>query len=151
MKIIEERARQACKDLQTKGVYRQFRDLGPNLRLNLASNDYLGVVKNGLLRSSLARHASLCGTGGAASRLVFGTTKHHRLLEEKLADHFGYESALVFTSGFMANYGLCSALRELADTVVIDKRIHASMVDGLMQSMGGKTDIRSFKHNDVGH
>lgn len=151
MKTIECRARQVCSDLQAKGNYRQIRYPGANARLNLASNDYLGVVKNGRLKASLAKHAALCGTGGASSRLVFGSTKHHRLLEEKLAECYGYEAALVFSSGFMANYGLCSALKELADVVLIDKRVHASVVDGLMQSMGGKPEIRSFSHNDPGH
>ncbi len=151
MKSIEERAQKLCRDFQTKGVFRRLPPDDAHLRLNLASNDYLGIVRRGLLRPSLTKHASRCGTGGGSSRLVFGNTRAHRILEEKLADHFEYEAALVFTSGFMANYGLCSALRELADVVLIDKRVHASVVDGLMQSMGGKCEIKSFKHNDAEH
>lgn len=151
MKIVEERAQRVCRGLQASGVYRRIGHIGPAMRVNLTSNDYLGVVQRGLLRSSLARHAGRMATGGASSRLIFGTTNAHRALEEKLAAHFGYEAALVFTSGFMANYGLCSALKELADTVLIDKRVHASVVDGLMQGMGGKAEIRSFKHNDPSH
>lgn len=151
MKIVEERAQKVCRGLEASGVYRKIEHTGQAMRVNLASNDYLGVVRRGLLRPSFARHAGRMATGGASSRLIFGTTNAHRALEEKLAAQFGYEAALVFTSGFMANYGLCSALKELADTVLIDKRVHASVVDGLMQGMGGKADVRSFKHNDPSH
>lgn len=151
MKIIEERARKVCGELEAAGIFRRISDSETRWKVNLASNDYLGVVHKGLLKPSLARSARLCATGGSSSRLVFGTSMYHRLLEEKLASHFGYEAALVFTSGFMANYGLCSVLKELADVVLIDKRVHASVVDGLMQTMGGKAEVRSYKHNDVRH
>lgn len=151
MKAIERRARQLCLDLEEMGNLRRIRYRDEGVRVDFTSNDYLGVVKNGLLRASLAKHASLCGTGGASSRLMSGSTGHHRALEEKLADRFGYEAALVFSSGFMANYGLCSALKEVAEVVFVDKRVHASVVDGLMQSMGGSPEIRSFRHNSAEH
>ncbi len=151
-KPMEMRAQKVCDDLRIQGIQRKFPAINRNYKVNLASNDYLGVVRRGLLNRSLASHSRSLGTGGGSARLVFGTTSAHGKLEEELAAHFGYEEALVFTSGFMANYGLCAAIKELADMVFIDKRVHASVVDGLMQSMGGGNPrISSYKHNDPDH
>ncbi len=69
-KTMELRARKVCDDLRIKGIHRNFPAVGATHKVNLASNDYLGVVRRGLLNSSLAGHAGSLGTGGGSARLV---------------------------------------------------------------------------------
>lgn len=70
------------------------------------------------------------GTGSTGSRLVRGSTTLHEELEEGLAGYLGTESALVFSSGFLANMGVIRALVGSRTTLVVDAHVHASLVDG---------------------
>src|SRR5215471_17446108 len=78
--------------------------------LDLASNDYLGLAGDPRLAEAAAAAARAWGTGATGSRLVTGSTALHEELEADLADFTGAASALVFSSGYLANLAAVTAL-----------------------------------------
>ncbi len=113
-------------------------------RIMLGSNNYLGLT--GDERVQQAAHAALAkyGTGLTGSRFLNGTIDLHVELERELADWFGTESALVFTTGHQANLGSLGTILGRGDTVIVDSGDHASILDGCILS-GAK--MRAFRHN----
>jgi 8-amino-7-oxononanoate synthase len=77
--------------------------------LDLASNDYLGLARHPEITEAAAEAARRWGGGATGSRLVTGTTELHGELERELADFCGFESALVFSSGYAANLAAVTA------------------------------------------
>lgn len=98
--------------------------------LNLASNDYLGLSSDPRVVAGAVEATTRWGAGATASRLVVGTTGAHTALEADLADFLGTESALVFSSGYLANVGVISSLMGRGDLIVSDGGAHASLIDG---------------------
>jgi len=115
--------------------------------INFSSNDYLGLADSPLLRQAMQEGVELYGAGSGASRLVCGTMKPHRELEEVLAAFKGTEAALAFSSGYATAMGTIPALVSTGDTIILDKLCHASLVDAARLS--GAT-IRVFPHNHLG-
>lgn len=141
------------------GVYPFFRPLdfnnGPEAQLEgrtvtmLGSNNYLGLTTHPKVREAAKAAIDKYGTSMTGSRLVNGTMKLHKELEEKLAAYHGKEAGLVFTSGYQVNIATISALLANKRSVaVIDKDDHASIYDGvrLAQAQGAK--MVRYKHND---
>lgn len=114
--------------------------------IDLASNDYLGLASDPRLAEAAADAASLWGTGATSSRLVAGTTQLHLNLEQELARLAGMEAALVFSSGYLANMGVITALGGPGTLIVADEHCHASMIDGFRLS---RSRTESFTHNDL--
>ena len=115
-------------------------------RIMLGSNNYLGLtgderVAQGAL-DALARY----GTGLTGSRFLNGTTDLHLELERELAEWFGTEAALVFTTGHQANLGALGTILAPGDTVVVDSGDHASILDGCILS---RAKLRAFRHNRI--
>jgi 8-amino-7-oxononanoate synthase len=104
--------------------------LGSRVWLDLASNDYLGLSRDGRVISAAASAAEQWGTGSTGSRLVTGTTELHLRLEAALAEFVGAPAALVFSSGYLSNLGVITALAGPDCLVVSDRGNHASLVDG---------------------
>lgn len=98
-------------------------------RLDLAGNDYLGLSRHRQVVEAAATAARRFGAGATGSRLVSGTTVLHEQLEHTLAAHVGAPSALVFSSGYLANLGAVTALARPGGLVVSDARNHASLID----------------------
>ena len=142
---------------RSRGLWRELRELesaqGPVVRLagrdlvNFSSNDYLGLAGSDFLRQAMHEGVDLHGAGAGASRLVCGTQGPHVKLEQALAAFKGAEAALAFTSGYAAAVGILPALLGSGDTVILDKLVHASLVDAARLS--GAT-IRVFPHNHLG-
>ena len=84
------------------------------------------------------------GSGTTGSRVLNGTYAGHRALEQTLAEFYGTEHAMVFSTGYQANLGMCSTLVGKGDYIVIDADSHASIYDGCML---GNADVVRFKHN----
>ncbi len=120
---------------------------GGDQLLSFASNDYLGLATSAELKAAAAAATEAYGTGAAASRLLYGATPPHRLLEQRAAEFFGKGAALTFASGYAAAVGTMSSLLRKGDTAIIDKRCHASIIDGARLS--GAT-LRVFPHNHTG-
>ena len=104
------------------------RELGEGL-VDLAGNDYLGLSTHPEVRAAAAEAVWAWGSGSTGSRLVTGTTTEHTELERELADFVGAEAALVFSSGYLANLGVVTALAGPEDLLVSDAQNHASVID----------------------
>jgi 8-amino-7-oxononanoate synthase len=98
--------------------------------LDLAGNDYLGLARDPRVTRAAADAALRWGAGSTGSRLVTGTTSLHTSLESSLARFCGAEAALVFSSGYLANVGVLTALGGPSVTIVSDAANHASIIDG---------------------
>ena len=98
--------------------------------VDLAGNDYLGLARDRRVTGAAAAAAERWGAGSTSSRLVAGTTEAHSGLEADLAGFLGAEAALVFSSGYLANTGVLTALARAGDLIVSDALNHASLIDG---------------------
>jgi len=114
--------------------------------LNFCSNDYLGLANHPLVKAAAKNAIDLAGFGGGASHLVCGHHDYHHQVESYFAKITGRESALLFSTGFMANLGVIAALCDKQDAVFEDKWNHASLIDGGLLS-GAK--FQRFLHNDM--
>lgn len=125
--------------LQSDNLYRQRRvtqgPQGPKqvidgkTCLTFCSNDYLGLANHPDVVDAFKKAADEYGIGSGASHLVNGHSKAHHQLEEELAEFTGRERALLFSTGYMANLGVVSALTGRGDVVYEDKLNHASLID----------------------
>lgn len=120
--------------------------IGGRTFLNFSSNDYLGLANDPLLKEAAIKAVENFGVGSGASRLICGSLAPHHELEESLAEFKKTQAALVFSTGYAAAIGTICALAGKDDILVLDKLIHASMIDGARLS-GAK--IRVFAHNDL--
>ncbi|WP_442880161.1 8-amino-7-oxononanoate synthase [Arthrobacter sp. S2(2024)] len=120
--------------------------LGPDAAVDLASNDYLGLATDPRLAEAAREAIGRWGTGATSSRLVAGTTALHIELESELASLTGMESALVFSSGYLANLGVTTALGGPGTLIVADEHCHASLIDGFRLS---RSRVEAVPHNDL--
>jgi 8-amino-7-oxononanoate synthase len=97
--------------------------------LDLAGNDYLGLSTDPRIVEGAVAATRAWGAGSTGSRLVTGTTALHGELEAELAAFVGAQAALVFSSGYLANLGVVTALSGPGTLVVSDAANHASLVD----------------------
>jgi 8-amino-7-oxononanoate synthase len=86
------------------------------------------------------------GVGSGSAHLVNGHSNAHHQLEEELAEFTGYPRALLFSTGYMANIGICQALLDKGDQVFEDRLNHASLIDGGLLSAAR---MQRYLHNDV--
>ncbi|MBF6226939.1 8-amino-7-oxononanoate synthase [Nocardia abscessus] len=114
--------------------------------IDLASNDYLGLVRHPEVIEGAIEAVRRWGAGSTGSRLVTGTTAEHELLEAELAEFVGAEAGLVFASGYAANLGAVTALAGRGSLVVSDAGSHASLVDACRLS---RARVEIAPHRDV--
>jgi len=115
--------------------------------IDFTSNDYLGFARNEKLKKLIKEEnrRNCFSTGSTGSRLLSGNSEYAEQLENKIAIFHAAESALLFNSGFDANFGLLSTLPYKGSTVFYDELVHASIHDGIRAS---KANTIIFKHND---
>lgn len=141
------------------GVYPFFRPLdfnnGPEAQLEgrkvimLGSNNYLGLTTHPKVREAARAAIEKYGTSMTGSRLVNGTMRMHKELEEKLAAYHGKEAGLVFTTGYQVNLATISSLLSNKKSIaVIDKDDHASIYDGVRLAKDAGARMVRYKHND---
>ncbi len=114
--------------------------------LNFCSNDYLGLASHPRVIKALQEGAKQYGAGSGASHLINGHSRAHHQLEEELASFVGRPRALLFSTGYMANLGVISALLGRGDAVFEDRLNHASLLDGGLLS---QARLQRFQHNDI--
>jgi 8-amino-7-oxononanoate synthase len=117
--------------------------------IDLAGNDYLGLAQHPAVIAAAARALAEFGLGATGSRLVRGSTDPHRVLEEALASHLQCSSALVYSSGYLANVGALGALVRPDTLVVSDAYNHASLVDGCRLARRSGATITVVPHASV--
>ena len=114
--------------------------------LDLAGNDYLGLINHPDVISVAATAARTYGGGAGASRLVTGTLPIHDQLESALAGLLETDSALAFSTGYQANLGAVTALSDADTLIVSDAHIHASLIDAARLS---RAQVAVARHNDT--
>jgi len=114
--------------------------------INFCSNDYLGLANHPQLKQATITAIKKFGVGSGSAHLVSGHSSAHHQLEEELAAFTGYPRAILFSTGYMANIGLCQALLDKNDAVFEDRLNHASLIDAGLIS--GAQFFR-YLHNDV--
>ncbi len=121
-------------------------EIGGRTLLNFSSNDYLGLANDPALKEAAIRAVERYGAGSGASRLICGSLAPHQELDETLAAFKGTEAALSFSTGYAAAIGTICALLGKADIIILDKLVHACIVDAAR--LCGAT-LRVFAHNDL--
>lgn len=116
--------------------------------LSFSSNDYLGLSKHPALIAAAQQYSAQYGTSATASRLVAGTYDIHQQLEQRLALACGREAALLFSSGFQANFSILMALLDPQALVLCDRLIHSSLLQGILAS---RARFIRYAHNDLNH
>src|SRR6266699_757818 len=148
-------------DLQAAGLYMYFEVFGEHegcgpgeIRMGnrkvlmFGSNDYLDLITHPKVLEAATRALYKYGSGCSGSRLLNGTLDLHIKLEAELAALVRKESAIIFGTGFQANYAALSALAEKGDVLICDHTLHASLLEGAMRATA--RTVR-FRHNDLGH
>lgn len=131
-------------EMNPQGLY-LMRDDRP--MLNLSSNDYLGLADNEALKQEFLQTLDPrdCRFSSTSSRLLTGNYPIYTRLENRLAQLYGAESALVFNSGYHANSGILPAVTDSRSLILADKLVHASIVDGIGLS---KARCIRYRHNN---
>ncbi|MCG6941095.1 MAG: 8-amino-7-oxononanoate synthase [Thiohalocapsa sp.] len=114
--------------------------------LSFCSNDYLGLAAHPVLADALREGVARYGVGSGAAHLISGHSEAHRQLELDLADFTGRPRALLFSTGYMANLGVISALCARGEHVYADRLNHASLNDGARLA-GAR--LKRYPHRDV--
>jgi 8-amino-7-oxononanoate synthase len=121
-------------------------EIGGKTFLNFSSNDYLGLANDPVLKAAAIKAVEKFGAGAGASRLICGSLAPFHELEETLADFKRTEAGLTFSTGYATAIGTICAMLGKNDVILLDKLVHASIVDAARLS-GAK--LRIFAHNDL--
>ena len=145
---------EAAQLRRTRVTVRQRADAARTLTLadgrelvDFSSNDYLGLARHPALAHAMSACAAGAGAGSGASHLITGHGAEHDRLEEELAEFTHRERALLFSTGYMANLAVMTALAGRGERALLDRLCHASLIDGARLS--GATLAR-YRHADAG-
>ncbi len=165
MKYIDK-FRKILDLLKTEGKYRVFNTIlrkrgdfpnaiwyskyGVKKIVNWCSNDYLGMGQNKIVIDGMKTALDNVGTGSGGTRNISGTTKYHEALENELSNLHKKESALIFTSAYVANLTTLETISKvLSDiTFISDSDNHSSIIQGIKNSRAKKV---IWKHNNLKH
>ncbi len=148
------------RDAQEKQIYPYFRafesgglhtTINGKPIVNFSSNDYLGLTNHPKVKEAAKAAVDQFSCGLSSSRVQATATKHVEL-EERLANWYGFESCLVFTTGYQAMVGTIMALADKDTTIVLDNLSHACILDGTFLAAGTPMrapEVRFFNHNSA--
>jgi 8-amino-7-oxononanoate synthase len=114
--------------------------------INFSSNDYLGLASNLSTIESVHLQLDCLGVGSGASHLVSGHHQIHQTLEIEVAKFLNRDSAVTFSTGYMANLGILQSLAKKGDLIIADKLNHASLIDGA--KLSNANSVR-YQHCDM--
>jgi 8-amino-7-oxononanoate synthase len=148
------------RDAQAKQIYPYFRafesgglhtTIGGKPIVNFSSNDYLGLTNHPKVKEAAKAAVDQFACGLSSSR-VQATATLHVELEERLANWFGYEKSLIFTTGYQTMVGTIQSLADKDTTIVLDNLSHACILDGTFLAAGTPMrapEVRFFNHNSA--
>jgi 8-amino-7-oxononanoate synthase len=113
------------------------------------SNNYLGLTAHPKVKEAAKEAINRYGTGCSGSRYLTGTLDLHIQLEERLAKFLGFESVLLFSTGYQTALGTISTLVTKGEYVISDKENHACIINGAITAKGGFAEFVRYKHNDM--
>ncbi len=113
---------------------------------NFSSNDYLGLANHTETLNIIKQQLDESGFGSGASHLITGHHKIHQQLENELADFLVRDSAITFSTGYMANLAILQTLAKKGDLIIADKLNHASLIDGVKLS---SADSVRYQHCNI--
>lgn len=147
------------EEVKAAGLYPYFHPIeeneGPVVRVEgkdmvmAGSNNYLGLTAHPEVKNAAIHAIEKYGTGCSGSRYLTGTLDLHIELEERLAKFLGFESVLLFSTGYQTALGVISSLVLKGDYIISDKENHACIVNGCMLAKGGFAEFKRYKHNDM--
>jgi 8-amino-7-oxononanoate synthase len=146
-------------EVKQLGMYPYFRAVeeseGPVVQMEgrkvimAGSNNYLGLTGDPRVREAAKAAVDKYGTSCSGSRYLTGTIDLHIELEERLAAFLGYESCLLYSTGYQTALGVVSGLVSKGDYVISDKENHACIVNGALLAKGAMAEFVRYKHNDM--
>lgn len=146
-------------EVKAAGLYPYFHAIeeneGPVVKVEgksmvmAGSNNYLGLTAHPEVKEAAIKAIEKYGTGCSGSRYLTGTLDLHIELEERLAKFLGFESVLLFSTGYQTALGVISSLAMKGDYVISDKENHACIINGAMLAKGGFAEFKRYKHNDM--
>ena len=156
MSRFDEELRRRLDALRGQNLFRELRRVdsaqGPRVKigdrsfLNFSSNDYLGLANHPALKEAAVKAVEIFGAGAGASRLICGSLAPFHELEDALAAFKRTDAALAFSTGYATAIGTIGALLGSGDIIILDKLVHACIVDAVKLS---SAKIRVFRHNDL--
>ncbi|NNJ89719.1 MAG: aminotransferase class I/II-fold pyridoxal phosphate-dependent enzyme, partial [Eudoraea sp.] len=135
------------KERNAKNALRQLPTVSD--KADFVSNDYLGMAGEEMIfhgAHKLLLNRGIIQNGSTGSRLLSGSSALYEETEQRVAEYYKADAALIFNSGYDANLGFFSSVPQRTDVVVFDEYIHASIRDGIR--MGTAKSLK-FKHNDL--
>jgi glycine C-acetyltransferase len=148
------------REAREKQVYPYFKpfesgslhsSIGGRPVVNFSSNDYLGLTTHPKVKEASKAAVDLFSCGLSSSR-VQATTTAHIELEERLAEWFGFEACVLFTTGYQAMVGTIMSLADKDTTLILDNLSHACILDGTFLAAGTpmrQPEVRFFNHNSA--
>lgn len=145
-----------AEDAKKSGLYPYFTEIekveGDSVWVNgkkilmVGSNNYLGLFDNAEVKKATIEAVEKYGSSTCGSRFLNGTYSIHVDLEEKIAKFMQKDEALMFSTGFQTNLGVISAIAGRNDIIIIDRMVHASIMDAVRLSFA---EVVKYKHNDM--
>lgn len=120
--------------------------VGGRPMIMVGSNNYLGLAHHPLAKRAAQDAVDRYGVGTCGSRFLTGTLDLHEKLEERLARFLKREAALTFSTGYQTNLGIISTIAAKGDHIVIDRMVHASIIDACRLSFA---TVHKYRHNDM--
>lgn len=114
--------------------------------LMVGSNNYLGLFDDQRIKDAVIDETQKYGSSTCGSRFLNGTYSLHVEFEKEIAQFMGKEEALIYSTGFQTNLGTISAIAGRNDIIIIDRMVHASIIDSVRLSF---SEVIKFKHNDM--
>jgi len=145
-----------AEEVKKSGLYPYFTEIekvkGDNVWVDgkkilmVGSNNYLGLFDNEEIKKAAIAAIEQYGSSTCGSRFLNGTYSLHVNLEKKIAGFMGKEEALMFSTGFQTNLGVIPAVAGRNDIIIIDRMVHASVMDAVRLSFA---EIVKYRHNDM--
>jgi 8-amino-7-oxononanoate synthase len=146
-------------EVKKQGLYPYFRPIeeneGPVVKIEgremimAGSNNYLGLTADPRVKEAAIKAIEKYGTGCSGSRYLTGTLDLHIELEKRLANFFGTEDVLLFSTGYQTAQGIIPTLVQKGEYVVSDKDNHACIVAADLMAKGAFAEFKRYKHNDM--